>query len=134
MLFSNEILISATESSIQELYSKILPTTIESDIRNMHEYYSNKERFVNILLDNSYNLSFEFAYIESCSIESDGRLKIVAYSWMNDLIDWVRNISNKIKDRDDSIKYEITILKGVKFKSYNVEVIPDIKIESKEKK
>jgi hypothetical protein len=115
MLTLNNISISAKDSVLQELYSKLSPASVESDIRNYHAYASDGSRFSSLLFDGSY-FGFDWAYIESCSLGST--LEIVAYSFNGNLATWAEAVRQSRSSDDDAISVILSMVKSVSFKSY----------------
>lgn len=122
MLSRNSITITGSTQSITEIYEKISPATVVTDIKNYHSYSSDVSKFTSIFFDSSYgNFGIEWAYFESCE-RIDNTLSIVAYSFNGNLFDWKIALMEKYKDSD--VSASMIIDKSVKFKNYDVENIP----------
>lgn len=122
MLSRNSITITGSTQSITEIYEKISPATVVTDIKNYHSYSSDVSKFTLIFFDSSYgNFGIEWAYFESCE-RIDNTLSIVAYSFNGNLFDWKIALMEKYKDSD--VSASMIIDKSVKFKNYDVENIP----------
>ena len=122
MLSRNSITITGSTQSITEIYEKISPATVVTDITNYHSYSSDVSKFTSIFFDSSYvNFGIEWAYFESCE-RIDNTLSIVAYSFNGNLFDWKIALMEKYNDSDDSdVSASMIIDKSVKFKNYEVE-------------
>ncbi len=118
MLTFNDISIYATASVMEDIYSKMHPASVEADIRNYHSY-SVPGAFLDILsIEGDHG--FEWAYVESCTMQEDC-VNIIAYSFKGNLAAWTKSVRIKyVGDQENQGFYaRISINKSVAFKSYS---------------